>query len=78
MNITLNNPKIIVLEPEKTLTLTQIVVTRLVDLPAQKQVRAFIEGIQGPIMLWEGDDYTNIGQWTDTDVTNKLNQLYNS
>jgi hypothetical protein len=26
--------------------------------------------------LWEGADYDTIGQWTDTDVTNKLLSLY--
>jgi hypothetical protein len=43
-----------------------------------KLVRCFVEELEQPITLWEGSAYDAIGQWTDTDVTNRLNELYNS
>ena len=30
------------------------------------------------IVLWENDDYTNIGNWTDNDVETRLLQILNS
>jgi hypothetical protein len=30
----------------------------------------------GSINLWEGDAYDAIGQWTDTDVVNRIKELY--
>lgn len=34
-------------------------------------------GIVRVITLWEGDDYVNIGQWTDNDVNNRVKELLN-
>lgn len=78
MNINLNNPKKIVLQEEKSKTVSSLTVNRIVDLPKQKVVRCFIEELEEPIVLWKGEAYDAIGQWTDTDVTNRLNELYNS
>jgi len=32
-------------------------------------------GKQKILTLWEGEDYVNIGQWTDTDVQNRIVEL---
>jgi hypothetical protein len=29
------------------------------------------------LILWEGDSYTQIGQWTDQDVDNRIKELLN-
>ncbi len=29
------------------------------------------------IILWSGQDYINIGQWTDSDVDNRIKQILN-
>jgi hypothetical protein len=55
-----------------------LTVNRIVDLPKQKVVRCFIEELEDPIVLWKAEAYDAIGQWTDTDVTNRLNELYNT
>jgi hypothetical protein len=34
-------------------------------------------GYTKTLMLWEGQDYINIGQWTDTDVNNRIKELLN-
>ena len=54
MNITLNAPKKIVLQEEKSKTVTSLTVSRVVDLPKQKMVRCFVEELDDAIVLWEG------------------------
>jgi hypothetical protein len=78
MNITLNSPKKIVLQEEKSKTVTSLTVNRVVDLPKQKMVRVFVEEIDEAIVIWEGAAYDAAGQWTDADVAARLNELYNS
>ncbi len=76
MKITLQNPKKVVLQEEKSKTVSTLTVTRVVDLPKKKVARAFVEELDGPITLWEGAAYDAAGQWTDTDVQNRLVELY--
>ena len=78
MNITLNTPKKIVLQEEKSKTVTSLTVNRVVDLPKQKIVRCFIEELEEAIVLWEGAAYDAVGQWTDANVEARLIELYNS
>jgi hypothetical protein len=76
MKITLQNPKKVVLQEEKSKTISTLTVTRVVDLPKKKVAKAFVEELDGAITLWEGDAYVAAGQWTDTDVQNRLVELY--
>jgi hypothetical protein len=76
MQISFPNPKKIVLQEEKSKMLTTLTVVRVVDLPKKKMVRAFVEEIDEPILLWEGPAYDQIGQWTDSDVEARLIELY--
>jgi hypothetical protein len=78
MNITLTNPKTVVLQEAKSKTITTLTVNRVVDLPKQKVVRCFVEELDEPIVLWEGAAYDAAGQYTDTDVQNRLLALYNA
>jgi hypothetical protein len=78
MNITLNSPKKIVLQEEKSKTVSTLTVNRVVDLPKQKIVRCFIEELDDAIVLWEGAAYDAAGQWTDANVEARLIELYNS
>jgi len=76
--ITLSTPQIITIQPAKTKTITELTINRVVDLPGQKIVRAFIQELDAPVVLWQGAAYDAVGQWTDSDVTARLNALYNS
>lgn len=76
MEILLNTPKKIILQEEKAKDIFKITVTRVVDLPKQKIVRCFCEELDEAIILWEGDSYDAIGQWTDDDVLNRIVELY--
>jgi hypothetical protein len=78
MPISLNNPLTVVIQPEKTKTISSLTISRVVDIPSQKIVRCFIEELEQPVVLWEGAAYDSIGQWTDSDVNTRLNELYNS
>jgi hypothetical protein len=76
MQISLSNPKKVVLQEEKSKTVTTLTVSRIVDLPKKKMVRAFVEELDEPVVLWEGDAYDAIGQWSDTNVQARLTELY--
>lgn len=75
--ITLTNPKKIILQEEKSKTISTLTIVRVVDLPIQKIVRVFLEELDEPVVLWEGAEYDAIGQWSDSDVYAKLNSIYN-
>lgn len=63
---------------EKTVVAAQVVsvttltITRVVDLPEEKIVRAFVKELPGPIELWAGSAYDAAGQWTDSDVNARI------
>jgi len=76
MQINLQNPKKVVLQEERSKTISTITIGRLVDLPKKKMVKCFIEELEEPVVLWEGAAYDAIGQWTDADVQTRLTELY--
>jgi len=76
MKIILNTPQDIVIIKEVKNTINELEVIELVDSPQSKIVWAVTIQL-GKITLWEGAEYDAIGQWTDADVVNRLNELYN-
>jgi hypothetical protein len=74
MKITLDTQKEIVIVKEVKKTITDITVLELRDLPESKSVEA-ITLEMGLIILWQGEEYDAIGQWTDQDVINKIKSL---
>jgi hypothetical protein len=76
MEIIINNPREMVIVPEKKAVISKITVLNVSDYSESKIVKAFTKEL-GAITLWEGAAYDTIGQWTDTDVINRLNELYN-
>jgi len=75
MEIVFNEPNEIVLIPQQKITVSKITILQIADLPNRKIVRAHTREL-GVVILWEGTNYDTIGQWTDTDVINRLNELY--
>lgn len=53
----------------------EINIIRIMDMIPQKKVIAFTHEA-GAIVLWEGVAYDEAGQWTDTDVANRIKLLY--
>lgn len=78
MQINLNTPKKIVIQEERSKNIETLTVVRVVDHPQQKMVRCFLEETNEPVVLWEGDDYDAIGQWTDVNVTERLSEIFNA
>jgi hypothetical protein len=76
MIISLTQSQTITIQEAKTTTINTLTVNRMVDLPGQKIVKAFIGELPTPVTLWEGAAYDTIGQWTDQDVIDRLNELY--
>jgi hypothetical protein len=64
----LNAPVVVVQEQK----VAEITVVRIVDLPGQRIVRAFVAELPQPIVLWEGDDYDKIGNWTQEQANDRI------
>lgn len=56
-------------------TYQQVEVMRTVDDAMAKTVTAFLNQGARSYVLWSGDAYDAIGQWTDIDVANRLKEL---
>lgn len=67
MEIELDKKKTVVIAPAVTKELEKVTVVRIVDLPVEKKVRAFVRELGRPLDLPElsGESY---GEWTDEDV----------
>jgi hypothetical protein len=78
MEINLNSPYEAVIIERRTKTVEKLTVRSIVDFPGERRVSAQIKELGEPVILWSGDAYDAIGQWTDTDVQNRLNELYNT
>jgi hypothetical protein len=76
MNIELSKEKEIVIRPAEIKRMTTLTVERVVDMPSEKKVFAFIVELMDRVELWSGDSYDEIGQWTDTDVINRIKEIY--
>jgi uncharacterized protein (DUF2164 family) len=74
MKVTLDKEKEMVIVKEVKKKITEITVLELKDLPEVKRVEAVTQEL-GIVALWQGAEYDAIGQWTDTDVINKLKSL---
>ena len=72
MTITLSAATTQVIVPQKTKTITTLTVQRMVDLPAQKIVKVFVQELNDPIIIFSGASYDAAGQWTDADVQTAL------
>jgi len=67
MEIELSKKKTVVVAPAVTKDLEKINIVRIVDLPVEKKVRAFVRELGRPIELPElsGENY---GEWSNEDV----------
>ena len=76
MRVDLNGTKTITLVPAQTKNFTSLTIERVVDLQSEKKVFAVITELYEPVDLWAGAAYDSIGQWTDTDVTNRIREIF--
>lgn len=71
MKIKLDQKKNVVIAPAVTKDIEEVTVVRIVDLPLEKKVRAFVRELGRPIDLPQlsGENY---GDWKDEDVSSAL------
>jgi len=74
MTITLNAPKEVTVVQEVKKIVSAITVFEITDSQESKVVRANTLEL-GSLVLWQGSTYDSIGQWTDTDVHNRILEL---
>ena len=80
LSINLSSAKTVVTQPEESVTLEgEVVIRRIVDIPGEKQVVAFVEGI-GRLELDElsGDNYDTPAEWSNVDVVTAVTNIINS
>jgi len=51
-------------------------IIQIVALPIEKQIIAHTFNQFGPIVLWEGDDYDKMLDWTNEDVIDRVKELF--
>jgi len=76
MTITLSAPKEVTVVQEVKKTVLTITVFEVTDSQESKVVRANTLEL-GSLVLWQGATYDSIGQWTDTDIQNRILELIN-
>jgi hypothetical protein len=73
--IEFDSPKVVSRVPESVITSDKIVITEMIDSPIHKKVTVYTLGAPGRIVLWEGAAYDAIGNWTNQDVIDRINEI---
>lgn len=63
--------------PERSVKSNRVIITEMIDKPKEKKVIAYTEGLPGYVILWEGSDYDAIGDWTNQNVIDRINEIFN-
>lgn len=58
--------------------ITKIEIYEVIDSPFRKSITAICRNHPTKIQLWKDADYDTIAQWTDTDVINRVLELYSN
>jgi hypothetical protein len=74
--IDLGGKKVVKEIPARNIEVSKIEIMSIEDSAVTKKVVAKVKGFPGQIVLWEGEAYDAIGQWTDTDVANRIKEIY--
>lgn len=75
LNVVLDGPKVVKELPAVQVSLSNIEIEYFIDSPSKRIVEAYAKKI-GKIVLWEGDAYDAIGDWTNADVEAKIKDIY--
>lgn len=76
LEVTLSQERTIEVQPVQTAAITTLTVNRMIDVPGEKKVFVFLEELRQPVLLWEGDAYDAIGDWTNANVDARLKEIY--
>lgn len=75
LEVAFSSPKVVREIPAQTVSVSKIEIDYFIDSPADKKVEAYTRQV-GKIVLWEGDAYDAIGDWTTADVEAKIKDIY--
>ena len=78
MAVSLGSTQNVVVTPAKTISLSEVNVNRWSDNPSTKKVTAFIKELNNPVVLWEGEAYDTIGDWTTAQANARLVEIINA
>jgi len=70
LTVTFDSP--VQIRPNKTID--KLIVMKVMDDLSMKRAVALIHNYKA-LVLWEGSTYDAAGQWTDTDVINRVKEL---
>ena len=62
--------------PSIDIVRTSLTVIRFADYPIEKKVVAHCTDFIGDLVLWEGEAYDAIGDWTNQNVIDRIKELY--
>ena len=71
MEVKLESKKPVVVAPAVTKDVEKLTVVRIVDLPVEKKVRAYVRELGRPIEL-PGLSGENYGDWNDADIVDAV------
>jgi hypothetical protein len=75
MAIQFTTPIELVIQKEEKKTISSLTIISVIDQPINKTVVVSTKEI-GKFIIWQGAAYDAIGQWTDTDVQNRILEIY--
>jgi hypothetical protein len=70
-----DSPKVVSRIPEQVITTDKIVIREMIDSPVMKTVTIHMDTHPFRMVLWQGAQYDSIGNWTNEDVINRINEL---
>jgi len=76
LKITLTTPKIIIKQPEISVTLNEVTIDRIVDLPSQRKVVVFVSGERIELDALSGDNYDTPEEWSNETLINAVKEHY--
>jgi hypothetical protein len=77
MKIQLTTPAEVIAQPQVMKTISSITIHSIMDMSSfEKNIIAHTSEF-GSVVLWDGEAYDAIGQWTDSDVQARLFELFN-
>lgn len=71
-----NAPKEVFKRDAYSLKVSQLEIVKFEDLPSEKKVFAYLTTFPGRILLWEGEQYDAIGDWTTQQVIERIIEIY--
>lgn len=72
--ITFDEPRIVKEIPAVKQTVSKIVIREMVDNPVMRRVT--VRTNIGDIILWDKEAYDRIGDWTNRNIQERINELY--